>query len=142
MSAFSDAAKRNKKPRPRMLDKTDKRNKVAATDRRENEKVQKRSGGRCEVMTVVDPVFAFDARTMRAVEPQQVVVRCRHRAVGAPHHLIYGIGRRNVGRSILAAHKIAVCRKCHAEITGHVLKIACDDARRYDARTVYYERVE
>lgn len=93
-------------------------------------------------MTVVEPVFSFDATTMKAVEPQTVVVRCRHRAVGEPHHLISGIGRRNVGRSILAAHKIAVCKKCHAEIHGHVLKIACGDARRYDARTVYYERVE
>ena len=65
--------------------------------------------------------------------------RCKQRAV-ENHHLIGGIGRRNQGRSILAKHRLDVCKVCHAEITNHVL-VPVDGTKKDDAATVRYERV-
>jgi hypothetical protein len=116
------------KPRPRLLEKKDRRAAIAATDKAENTKVKARSGGQCEVIEAgTNAIF------------QKVTRRCPLRASHV-HHLISGIGRRNVGKSIEAAHKIHVCEKCHELIHGHVLK-PINATEREAAATVRYERV-
>ena len=106
------------KPRPRLLEKREQHAAIRAMDRVENLKVKTRSGGQCEV---------------------QAPRRCARRAFHV-HHLMSGIGRRNMGPSILADHKLHVCENCHAEIHGHVLK-PTSDLTREDAATVRYERI-
>lgn len=110
------------KPRPKLLERRERQAATATRDREENAKVRFRSGGQCEV-----------------VEMTRGLWRCSLRASHV-HHLISGIGRRNVGKSILAAHKLHVCDRCHAEIHGHVLK-PVNEYERYEANTVRYERV-
>lgn len=123
MSTFRQTAERLKKPKPKLLDKRKARADVATIDRQENEKVKQRSGGRCEVIEV-----------WRNTER-----RCGRRA-SQIHHLISGIGRRNIGASIKAAHKLHVCDQAHQEIHGHVLK-PVNELDRYAAATVRYERI-
>jgi len=113
------------KPRPKLLEKRDKKAATDALDRAENARVRQRSGGQCEMLTTNDPVFRNR--------------RCPLRASHI-HHLISGIGRRNVGKSIEAAHKLHVCDRCHEEIHGHVLK-PVNDYEKDAAATVRYERV-
>jgi hypothetical protein len=120
------------KPRPKLLDKRDAKAKTAKLDREENAKVKQRSGGQCEVRTVAD----YSPRSTWHSNFKRCPFRASH-----THHLISGIGRRNVGKSILAAHKLHVCERCHEEIHGHVLK-PVNDYEREDAATVRYERVE
>jgi hypothetical protein len=118
------------KPRPKLLDKYDRQRERDKTDREERAKCKARSGGQCEVVV--------DAYTMvNFINPRSV--RCQQRAV-ENHHLIGGIGRRNQGRSILAKHRLDVCKVCHAEITNHVL-VPTSDTTREDAATVRYERI-
>lgn len=76
----------------------------AALDRKESLKVQARSGGRCEVYV--------EARWGD-------VWRCDRRAIEV-HHMISGRGKRNVGISVLAEHKLNVCQECHLAITGDI----------------------
>lgn len=133
MSAFTEAAKRNQKPRPRLLDKRDADAKTAKIDLAQNKIVKTRSGGQCEV---IEHQHHRRATGVAA----RFAARCHRRAVHI-HHLISGLGRRNVGRSIMAAHKLHVCTLHHSEIHGHVLKPISEDTR-YRARTVCYERVE
>jgi hypothetical protein len=114
------------KPRPKLLERREARAKVNAEDRAENAKVKQRSYGRCEVKEV----GAWGGLPVR---------RCSLRA-SQVHHLISGIGRRNVGKSIKAEHKLHVCDRCHEEIHGHVLK-PVNDYERESAATVRYERV-
>lgn len=126
MTSFREAADRLKKPRPKLLDKREKKADVAKEDRAENAKVKARSSGMCEVWEVFTRV---DGGSM---------MRC-HRRAGHIHHLRSGIGVRNRGESIKARCKLHVCEMHHEEIHGHVLK-PTDEATRYDAATVRYER--
>lgn len=121
------------KPRPKLLDRQDVARENKATDRTENAKVKKRSGGRCEVAL---PMFIFHDTNVATL----TLTRCERRAAHV-HHLISGIGRRNRGVSILAEHKLHVCAKCHREIHGHVLNPQNATAEREAASTVTYERV-
>ena len=112
------------KPRPRLLDKRERAADLDAIDREQRAICRVRSGGKCEVLVVL---------------PWGPVTRCGRRAT-ENHHLKFGIGRRNRGVSILAAHRIDVCQPCHEEITGKVL-VPCvpkDEAERADS--VRYER--
>lgn len=120
----------NQKPRPKLLDKRQVKADVAKVDREENAKVRQRSGGQCEVLEV----------HYRSLEERDDFFRRCARRASHIHHLISGIGRRNVGRSILAAHKLHVCDLGHSEIHGHVLK-PVNATEREDASTVKYERV-
>ena len=119
------------RPRPHLLTKYDRQAQRDKIDREERAKCKARSGGRCEVRS------GF-------VQPGQpaaaITIRCQQRAV-ENHHLIGGIGRRNAGRSILAAHRLDVCKVCHAEITNHVL-MPVDGTQKEDAATVRYARVK
>lgn len=118
MSASSHAGLKFAKPRPRVLDKADHSRERERKSKAEDVKVRTRSDGRCEVIT----------RVMAWTLTSWTLERCRRRAIGEPHHLIFGSGQRNVGRSILAAHKIATCRQCHTDIHGHVLEPSSQDA--------------
>jgi hypothetical protein len=62
------------------------------------------------------------------------------RVASENHHLKYGSGRRNVGTSALARHRLQVCQSCHREITGHVLVPCVEEALAECAATVRYER--
>ena len=88
------------KPRPRALEKDDRRKAIEARDRRESAKVKVRSGGQCEVRTGA--------------------VRCTHRAAHI-HHLLGGFGVRGLGDSALPKNKAHVCVDCHKAIHAHVL---------------------
>ena len=99
-------------------------------DRDENAKVKQRSGGQCEV---------WELRWMRTGTKRDDYTRCPLRGSHV-HHLISGIGRRNRGVSIEAAHKLHVCERCHEEIHGHVLK-PINATEREAAATVKYERI-
>ena len=94
------------KARPALLDKQEHRRTIVGLDRLENEKVKQRSGGWCEI---------------HALNREGVAVRCTRRA-SEIHHLLGGWRRRSRGPSALAEHKQHVCRRCHQEITGHVLQ--------------------
>ncbi len=113
------------KPRPHALVVRDKRAALKAQDEAENQKVKQRSGGRCERIEEINPA---------------IWRRCPRRA-SQTHHLIGGIGRRNIAEgSVLAEHKVHLCDLCHAEITGHILRTlaGCD---RECASSVRYQRV-
>ena len=116
------------KPRPRLLEKRDRASATAAIDRAERAKCRKRSGGKCEVVEAICNTLG-----------QRVQFRCGCFATHN-HHLLGGIGRRNRGASILAAHRIDVCKECHAELHGHVLQPVGEG--REDAATVCFERVK
>lgn len=96
------------KPRPAALEKADRRKALVKRDLSENAKVRERSQGRCEVEVLY--------RGGGAVE----CARCERRAVHV-HHLIGGMGKRGIGRSALAKHKVHACERCHSDIHGHVL---------------------
>ena len=68
-----------------------------------------------------------------------IYARCSRRAA-ENHHLIGGSGRRNKNRSILAAHRLDACARCHKEITHKVLLPLGETAIREAAATVTYER--
>jgi hypothetical protein len=102
---------------------------VAKQDREERAKVRERSGGICEVK---EDVGVFEG-------PILYYRRCKRRAT-ENHHLLGGIGRRNRGKSILAAHRLDVCDRCHREITGHVLVPCVEQSAAECAATVRYER--
>ena len=120
------------KPRPKLLEKRQAKADLAKIDRDENTKVKARSGGRCEVLVVLASATWQAAR-------KDAMGRCPLRASHV-HHLISGIGRRNVGKSITADAKLHVCERCHSEIHGHVLK-PVNATEREAAATVKYERI-
>ena len=122
------------KPRPRLLDKREREKNTAIIDRVERAKCRARSGGRCEVREVVERKHL----TADGYFAPDWTIRCLLRA-SENHHLKGGLGRRNRGASILAAHRLEVCSICHAEITGHVLQPVGEG--REDAATVRFERV-
>jgi hypothetical protein len=102
------------KTRVKALEKADKAKAIEAQDRTENAKAKKRAKGRCERVEVVNASIVVGKGDV-------VEVRC-HRKDAHVHHLISGIGRRNMGRSIFAEHKLCVCEKCHADIHAKVLQ--------------------
>jgi hypothetical protein len=106
------------KSRVKALEVADKRAAIDTQDRQENAKAKARAGGRCEV--ILDGV------------------RCRRKGID-PHHLIGGIGRRNKGKSILAAHKLWVCRACHEGIGAKVLQPTTDTD---EAAKIRYRRAK
>jgi hypothetical protein len=91
--------------------------KVATTDKKENAKAKARAKGQCEVRTKhpdsPDPNTVY------------VSVRCSKKDAHT-HHLISGNGRRNKGKSILAAHKLRVCESCHRDIHAKILRPTSD----------------
>jgi len=90
------------KPRPRALDKADRRKALVARDTAGSEAARVRSGGQCE---------------MRLVGEDQ----CRRRAVHV-HHLIGGIGVRGVSaESASAKAKLHLCLVCHQAVHAHIL---------------------
>jgi len=119
------------KPRPRLLERREAASKVKTQDQIERAKCHVRSGGRCEVIEV----FHSGSGWPLSVVPP---VRCQRRAT-ENHHLIGGSGRRNTGRSIMAAHRLDVCQRCHQDITGKVL-VPVDGTKKEHAATVRYER--
>lgn len=115
------------KPRPQMLERGERKASVEALDRAESKQVKRRSGGTCEV--VVQELCYLN---------HWILSRCQRRATHV-HHMLGGWGRRARGPSALAVHKQHVCPECHAEITGHVLKLLTGwDVPRFD---MPYERV-
>jgi len=64
---------------------------------------------------------------------------CHRRAQPQSHHLIFGIGKKNFGPSILAEHRLAVCELHHDQITQHVL-VPVPGCDRERADSVKYER--
>lgn len=125
------------KKAPHLLVKRDAQAKVRTKDQQERDKCHARSKGQCEVWETFTPIFMFD-KQMRSRKPVLMVKRCPRR-VAENHHLIGGIGRRNKGRSILAAHRLDICQRCHDDITGKVL-VPMDGTKKEDAATVKYER--
>ena len=118
------------KARPQLLEKRKRQAHVDKINRQERAKCHKRSRGQCEVI-MTDP----DAPLVYAA------YRCGRRA-SENHHLLSGIGVRNRGRSILAQHRLDVCKKCHSEITGKVLVPCVTQAEAEWAQSVRYELVK
>lgn len=117
------------KPRPHLLEKRERKAKLKTQDAAERKKCHLRSGGRCEVIEV-------------RFTPEQSAIyskRCARRA-SQNHHLLGGVGRRNVGDSILARHRLDTCDLCHLEIE-HAVLIPVDRDKSVDAATVKYERL-
>lgn len=112
------------KPGPKRLEKKRADGTTKTRDQEERDICHTRSGRRCEVIEV----------TSRGA------VRCVRRAL-ENHHLIGGIGKRNRGRSILAAHRLDTCKTCHDDITGNVLVPAVSQAEAEVAATVKYKRI-
>jgi hypothetical protein len=109
------------KGKPKLAERDEKRDALAALDLAENRKARKRAGGRCEVKV------QFGAR----------VFHCT-RKDAETHHLIGGIGRRNSGKSVLADYKLRVCTECHRDITGNKLQPTTKD---HTWQTARYRRV-
>lgn len=125
-----EAAKKLQKGTPRKLVTDAAKAKVGTTDKQQRAKCHVRSGGRCEVWSVI--------YTAPGSPRVRVFGRCPRR-VSQNHHLLGGIGRRNKGRSILAEHRLDVCEPCHKDLTGNVLT-AVDGTLKENAATVRYER--
>lgn len=116
------------KPRPRLLEKRERRARLDAQDRAERKKCHLRSGLRCEVVEI----------THRPEASAIITKRCKHRAQNN-HHLLGGVGRRNVGASILSEHRLDTCAEHHREIEDGILEPYNLD-EQYDAATVTYIR--
>ncbi len=98
------------KPRPRLLDKRA----IAATKSLQWQKVRRfvlKRDGACRACK----------RGGRALEA---------------HHVLF----RSLGGKDEARNLIALCKRCHEDVHGHVLVIRCDDDGN-PARTVRFERV-
>jgi len=113
------------KPRPHALEKAKRKAEKHALADAENRKVLVRALGRCEVQ-----IRHSDG--MGALS-------CHRRAQPQSHHLIFGIGKKNFGPSILAEHRLAVCELHHDQITQHVL-VPVPGCDRERADSVKYER--
>jgi len=133
MSASSCSSLAFPKQRPKLLDKRDRAAELQRADRIESAKVKRRAKDRCEV------IERFRGHFLVPGQPNDL--RCVRRPAPGNHHLIGGIGRKNVGRSILAEYRLAVCAKCHEDITGHVLQPAGTKAQAERAATVIYQRI-
>ena len=104
------------KPRPRALEKADRRKAIDATDKAENAKVKARSGGQCEMR-----VWLLTFPKTRSQPACKVLGLCERRAIHI-HHLLGGIGVRGRGESALAKNKLHLCAKCHSDIHAHILQ--------------------
>jgi len=121
-------SKLGEKGKPFVVEKREKKSAVDAKDRAEREKCHIRSAGRCEVQEVIP-------------KPEQSLIvtkRCKRKVVHN-HHLISGSGKRNVGPSILAEHRLDTCQRCHQDIEAGLL-VPADRDKAQDAATVTYER--
>ena len=117
------------KPRPRLLEKREKKAAREAQDRAERKLCHLRSGGRCEVVFV----------THKPEQSAIITKRC-NRAARHNHHLLGGVGRRNVGDSLKASHRLDVCPDHHREIEDGILEpYVLDEAQ--EAATVKYIQV-
>lgn len=112
------------KDRPALLEKRERHAKIRTTDDTERRKCHLRSQGQCEVRE----------------QCGKALIRCKRRA-SQNHHLLGGIGRRNRGRSVLAAHRLQVCERCHTEITAHVLVPCVPTELAERADMIRYERI-
>lgn len=126
--SFADLAERLKKPKPRLLEKRARKAAIETEDKKQRKFCRLRSGGRCEVIEVR---FRPEASAIFSK-------RCARRA-SQNHHLLGGVGRRNVGESILAKHRLDTCDLCHTEIE-HAVLIPVDQDKAKAAATVRYER--
>lgn len=116
------------KGKPHILTKREEKAKLKAEDDRQRELCHVRSGWRCEVQEVIPKPEASLI----------VTKRCKGKVVHN-HHLIGGNGKRNVGDSIFAEHRLDVCQKCHQDIEGEIL-VPADRDKAEAAATVTYER--
>ena len=114
---------------PRLIEKRERKATRDAQDRAERTLCHIRSGGRCEVVIV----------THRPESSAIIVRRCK-RAARHNHHLLGGVGRRNVGASLKAAYRLDVCPDCHREIEDAILEPYRVD-EQFDAATVRYIEV-
>ncbi len=131
---MSASALKFDKGRPKLLERREQKARVEGINRMERQKCRVRSGGQCEV------IEQFNGPADDQNYSEWLARRCARRA-SQNHHLIGGTGRRNKGRSILAAHRLDTCDRCHDEITNHVL-VPVDGLSKEDAATVRYERVK
>lgn len=128
MSASSCPDLRFAKGRPHILTKREQKAQLTVEDTRQRKLCHKRSMGRCEVKVV----------TPKPEASLIVTVRCKGKVVHN-HHLIGGVGKRNVGDSILAEHRLDVCAACHQSIEAEIL-VPADRDKATDALAVTYER--
>lgn len=123
------------KPRARVLEKREAKAALDAEDARQRKLCHKRSGMRCEVIEV----------NLKPEDSAIVCLRCKGH-VSHNHHLIGGRGKRNVGDSILAKHRLDTCTRCHQDIHAGILSpVPCpvDGPPLYrDAATVKYWRLK
>lgn len=110
MSASACPDLRFAKGKPKVITKREEKAQLKAQDDKERKRCHVRSGGRCEVKEVIPKPEASLI----------VTKRCKGKAVHN-HHLKGGVGRRNVGDSILAEHRLDTCQKCHQDIEAEVL---------------------
>jgi hypothetical protein len=113
------------KSRPKALDKQDKAAALATLDKAESAKAKARAKGRCEVVEDMGPYLVPDG--------PRVYTQCPRKDTHT-HHLLAGIGRKNIGRSILASAKIRVCQQCHADIHAKVLQPTTDTTEAANIR--------
>jgi hypothetical protein len=119
------------KPTPHILAKRATRAAQNAEDRRQRKLCHLRSGSRCEVIIA----------HFRPERSSLTYERCRKRAT-QNHHLIGGRGRRNVGQSILAQHRLDTCSECHQLINaGLLIPLFRDPHYAHQAALVRFERV-
>lgn len=114
------------KPKPHVLVKREKKAQRNTEDTKQREACHRRSGGRCEMVEVIAKPEAS----------AQIRKRCKGKAVHN-HHLISGVGKRNVGISILGDHRLDLCQKCHQDIEAGLLRPEKEDDC-FDAATVAY----
>ena len=108
------------KPEPQRRVTRRKRMDHAQFQREQRAKVLDRSEGRCEIW--------------------ELGVRCGFPA-DEVHHLIGGIGRRNVGDSALATHLVATCRQHHRDVHDGVGSIQLlDDEDAFPRRMIFVRR--
>ena len=117
------------KGRPHLLEKRKRKSDRQRDDRAERKLCHIRIGGRCEVVIV----------TNRPESSTFTVQRCK-RPARHNHHLIGGVGRRNVGDSMKAAHRLDVCPDHHREIEDAIIEPYRED-EKLDAATVRYIEV-
>lgn len=126
------------KPKAKRLEKAQRQRALAKVDREQRAICRERSGGRCEVIEqVIEHAGWVGTREIPKLET--LLRRCTYRAT-ENHHLLGGIGRRNRGKSILAEHRLDVCKACHEAITGKRLVPAVPKDLAGLAASVRYER--
>lgn len=106
------------KPRPRVLEKDDRKRKQEAEDRRGSEEARKRANGRCEIEVIGEPV-------------------CTKPGMHT-HHMIGGRGRRGIGESAKAERKQRACADHHEAVTHGLIRRVGGVLPHYTDR---YERI-